>query len=78
MNAIFNVVVRETSGPGCLLHFSFFFFFFSLIKKFFLIVFKILVALVFLAVHCLSLVAMSRVYSVLAAHGFLIVAEQGL
>lgn len=77
MNAIFNVVVRETSGPGCLLHFSFFFFF-SLIKKFFLIVFKILVALVFLAVHCLSLVAMSRVYSVLAAHGFLIVAEQGL
>ena len=49
MNAIFNVVVRETSGPGCLLHF-FFFFFFSLIKKFFLIVFKILVALVFLEV----------------------------
>lgn len=77
MNAVFNVVVRETSGPACLLHFSFFFFF-SLIKKIFLIVFKILVALVFLAVHCLSLVAMSRVYSVLAAHGFLIVAEQGL
>ena len=47
-------------------------------QKIFLIVFKILVALVFLAVHCLSLVAMSRVYSVLAAHGFLIVAEQGL